>query len=107
MVRLSPVSMRGQVIEAAADAGAEVALPGGKQAATHDMATGLPNAMFFESFLGYALARRLVLPLLLAHCARQQPLLLVIDDAQWLDAESAELIGFAMRRRPGATSTAG
>jgi DNA-binding CsgD family transcriptional regulator len=27
--------------------------------------------------------------------------LLVLDDVQWLDAESAELIGFAMRRRPG------
>ena len=48
-----------------------------------------------------ALARRLVLPLLLAHCARRRAVLLVLDDAQWLDAESAELIGFAMRRRPG------
>jgi len=48
-----------------------------------------------------ALARRLVLPLLLAHCARRRRVLLVLDDAQWLDAESAELIGFAMRRRPG------
>ncbi|MGW4947829.1 AAA family ATPase [Actinoplanes sp. NPDC004185] len=48
-----------------------------------------------------ALARRLVLPGLLAHCARAQWVLLVIDDVQWLDAESAELIGFAMRRRPG------
>ena len=48
-----------------------------------------------------ALARRLVLPLLLAHCGRRRAVLLVLDDAQWLDAESAELIGFAMRRRPG------
>jgi hypothetical protein len=48
-----------------------------------------------------ALARRLVLPLLLAHAARDRPLLLVLDDVQWLDAESAELIAFAMRRRPG------
>jgi DNA-binding NarL/FixJ family response regulator len=48
-----------------------------------------------------ALARRLVLPLLLAHCARRGAVLLVLDDTQWLDAESAELIGFAMRRRPG------
>ncbi|MEV8503517.1 AAA family ATPase [Actinoplanes sp. NPDC051475] len=48
-----------------------------------------------------ALARRMVLPGLLAHCARTRPVLLVLDDVQWLDAESAELIGFAMRRRPG------
>ncbi|GGN62947.1 transcriptional regulator [Actinoplanes lobatus] len=48
-----------------------------------------------------ALARRLVMPELLAHCARTSPLLLVLDDAQWLDPESAELIGYAMRRRPG------
>lgn len=48
-----------------------------------------------------ALARRLVLPGLLAHSARAQCVLLVLDDVQWLDAESAELIGFAMRRRPG------
>ncbi|GGN07141.1 transcriptional regulator [Actinoplanes campanulatus] len=48
-----------------------------------------------------ALARRLVMPELLAHCARSSPLLLVLDDAQWLDPESAELIGYAMRRRPG------
>ncbi|MFI7375056.1 AAA family ATPase [Actinoplanes sp. NPDC049668] len=48
-----------------------------------------------------ALARRLVLPGLLAHCARGRCVLLVVDDVQWLDAESAELIGFAMRRRPG------
>ncbi|MDI6099936.1 AAA family ATPase [Actinoplanes sp. NEAU-A12] len=48
-----------------------------------------------------ALARRLALHELLAHCARAAPVLLVLDDAQWLDPESAELIGFAMRRRPG------
>ncbi|GAA2705281.1 helix-turn-helix transcriptional regulator [Actinoplanes palleronii] len=48
-----------------------------------------------------ALARRLVLPALLAHCARSVPVLLVLDDVQWLDPESAALIAFAMRRRPG------
>ncbi|MBU2669323.1 LuxR family transcriptional regulator [Actinoplanes bogorensis] len=48
-----------------------------------------------------ATARRLVLPMLLAQCARRRPVLLVLDDCQWLDAESAELIAFAMRRRPG------
>ncbi|MEU8242734.1 LuxR family transcriptional regulator [Actinoplanes missouriensis] len=50
---------------------------------------------------GPALARRLVLPELLARCARTSPVLLVVDDAQWLDPPSAELIAFAMRRRPG------
>ncbi|MBB4740954.1 DNA-binding CsgD family transcriptional regulator [Actinoplanes octamycinicus] len=48
-----------------------------------------------------ALARRLLLPALLAHCARTGPVLLVLDDVQWLDPESAELLAFAMRRRPG------
>ncbi|MFI5935156.1 AAA family ATPase [Actinoplanes sp. NPDC051494] len=48
-----------------------------------------------------ALARRLVLPGLLAHCARTAPVLLVLDDVQWLDAESAGFIGFAMRRGAG------
>jgi DNA-binding CsgD family transcriptional regulator/tetratricopeptide (TPR) repeat protein len=48
-----------------------------------------------------ALTRRRAMPALLAACARHRPVLLVLDDAQWLDAESAELIGFAMRRRPG------
>ncbi|GID31334.1 helix-turn-helix transcriptional regulator [Paractinoplanes brasiliensis] len=48
-----------------------------------------------------ALALRLVLPLLLVHSARERPVLLVLDDCQWLDAASAELIAFAVRRRPG------
>ncbi|WP_436519841.1 AAA family ATPase [Actinoplanes sp. HUAS TT8] len=48
-----------------------------------------------------ALARRLLLPALLAHCARGAGVLLVLDDVQWLDPESAALIAFAVRRRPG------
>ncbi|WP_067500816.1 LuxR family transcriptional regulator [Actinoplanes sp. TFC3] len=48
-----------------------------------------------------ALARRLVLPGLLAFCTRTAPVLLILDDTQWLDTESANLIAFAMRRRPG------
>ncbi|AEV83821.1 LuxR family transcriptional regulator [Actinoplanes sp. SE50] len=46
-------------------------------------------------------ARRLLLATLLAHCSRLAPVLLVLDDVQWLDPESAALITFAMRRRPG------
>jgi DNA-binding CsgD family transcriptional regulator/tetratricopeptide (TPR) repeat protein len=46
-------------------------------------------------------ARRLAVPSLLAACARHQPVLLVLDDVQWLDVPSAELIAFAVRRRPG------
>ncbi|WP_305784737.1 helix-turn-helix transcriptional regulator [Symbioplanes lichenis] len=48
-----------------------------------------------------ALVRRLVLPDLLVACARTAPVLILLDDVQWLDAESAALIGFAVRRRPG------
>ncbi|WP_433293152.1 AAA family ATPase [Actinoplanes sp. CA-030573] len=72
------------------------ALPPAQRAALAALRQGLPPRVGTP-----ALARRLVLPLLLAHCARRQAVLLVLDDTQWLDAESAELIGFAMRRRPG------
>ncbi|MFI5896745.1 AAA family ATPase [Actinoplanes sp. NPDC051513] len=72
------------------------ALPPAQRAALAALRQGLPPRGGNP-----ALARRLVLPLLLAHCARRRTVLLVLDDAQWLDAESAELIGFAMRRRPG------
>ena len=71
-------------------------LPPAQRAALAALRQGLPPRAGTP-----ALARRLVLPLLLAQCARRRPVLLVIDDVQWLDAESAELIGFAMRRRPG------
>ncbi|WP_433361510.1 AAA family ATPase [Actinoplanes sp. CA-142083] len=72
------------------------ALPPAQRAALAALRQGLPPRGGTP-----ALARRLVLPLMLAHCARRRAVLLVLDDAQWLDAESAELIGFAMRRRPG------
>ncbi|MFC7272536.1 AAA family ATPase [Paractinoplanes rhizophilus] len=72
------------------------ALPPAQRAALAALRQGLPPRGGTP-----ALARRLVLPLLLTHCARRRPVLLVLDDAPWLDAESAELIGFAMRRRPG------
>jgi DNA-binding CsgD family transcriptional regulator len=51
--------------------------------------------------VGAVPARRLALPSLLAACARHRPVLLVLDDVQWLDVESAEMIAFAVRRRPG------
>jgi DNA-binding CsgD family transcriptional regulator len=35
---------------------------------------------------------------LLAACAEQQPLLLVLDDIQWFDAPSSEALRFALRR---------
>jgi DNA-binding NarL/FixJ family response regulator len=71
-------------------------LPPAQRAALAALRQGLPPRAGTP-----ALARRLVLPLLLGHCARRRGVLLVLDDVQWLDAESAELIGFAMRRRPG------
>jgi DNA-binding CsgD family transcriptional regulator/tetratricopeptide (TPR) repeat protein len=76
--------------------GAATGLPPAQRSALAALRQGLPPRAGSP-----ALARRLVLPLLLARCARQQPVLLVVDDAQWLDPESAELLGFAMRRRPG------
>ncbi|WP_438865805.1 AAA family ATPase [Paractinoplanes atraurantiacus] len=75
---------------------AAAGLPPAQRAALAALRQGLPPRAGAP-----ALARRLVLPLLLARAARCQPVLLVLDDCQWLDAESAELIAFAMRRRPG------
>ncbi|MEV4350766.1 AAA family ATPase, partial [Actinoplanes sp. NPDC049596] len=75
---------------------AAAGLPAAQRAALAALRQGLPPRAG-----GPALARRLVLPLMLAHAARCRPVLLVLDDCQWLDAESAELIAFAMRRRPG------
>jgi DNA-binding NarL/FixJ family response regulator len=68
------------------------ALPPAQRAALAALRQGLPPR---------AGARRLLLPFLLACSARTRPVLIVLDDCQWLDAESAELIAFAMRRRPG------
>src|SRR6202451_911494 len=38
---------------------------------------------------------------LLSEAAEQQPLLCVIDDAQWLDPASAQTLAFVARRLPG------
>ncbi|XVU22162.1 AAA family ATPase [Actinoplanes sp. CA-054009] len=75
---------------------AAAGLPPAQRAALTALRQGLPPRAGAP-----ALARRLVLPLLLARAARGRAVLLVLDDCQWLDAESAELIAFAMRRRPG------
>lgn len=48
-----------------------------------------------------ALARRLIVAAVFAECARRAPVLLVLDDVQWLDPASADLLGAAARRRPG------
>jgi DNA-binding CsgD family transcriptional regulator len=44
------------------------------------------------------LARRLAWQALLERCALGSPVLVLIDDAQWLDAASADVIAFAARR---------
>lgn len=44
------------------------------------------------------LARRLAVRAVLDRCARQRPVLLVLDDAQWLDAGSADVLAYVMRR---------
>jgi DNA-binding CsgD family transcriptional regulator/tetratricopeptide (TPR) repeat protein len=75
---------------------ASQALPAAQRAALAAVRHGAPPRAGAS-----ALARRLALHSLFAACARQRPVLLVLDDVQCLDAESAELISFAMRRRPG------
>jgi DNA-binding CsgD family transcriptional regulator/tetratricopeptide (TPR) repeat protein/energy-coupling factor transporter ATP-binding protein EcfA2 len=47
------------------------------------------------------LARRLAWHGLLERCAEVSPVLILIDDAQWLDAASADVIAFAARRTAG------
>jgi DNA-binding CsgD family transcriptional regulator len=47
------------------------------------------------------LARRLAWHALLERCAGASPVLILIDDAQWLDAASADVIAFAARRTTG------
>jgi len=45
-----------------------------------------------------SLARRLAWQAMLDRCAESGPVLLLVDDAQWLDAASADVIGYAARR---------
>ena len=44
------------------------------------------------------LARRLAWQALLDRCAQDRPVLMLVDDAQWLDAASADVIAYAARR---------
>jgi DNA-binding CsgD family transcriptional regulator/tetratricopeptide (TPR) repeat protein len=46
-------------------------------------------------------ARRLAWQALLERCAEDQPVLLLVDDAQWLDAASADVIAYVARRVSG------
>lgn len=46
-------------------------------------------------------ARRLGWHALLTHCAARTPVLLLIDDAHWLDAATADVFGYAARRLDG------
>jgi hypothetical protein len=50
------------------------------------------------------LARRLAWHALLERCTQTSPVLILIDDAQWLDAASADVIAFAARRTAGGGS---
>jgi len=47
------------------------------------------------------LARRLAWQALLERCAADRPVLVLIDDAQWLDAASADVIAYVSRRVAG------
>ena len=47
------------------------------------------------------LARRLAWHALLERCAEASPVLVLVDDAQWLDAASADVMAFAARRTAG------
>jgi DNA-binding CsgD family transcriptional regulator len=57
------------------------------------MAFGLSHGVAPDGFLV-----RLAVLSLLSDTAREQPLICVIDDAQWLDQQSAEAFGFVARR---------
>ncbi|NGO15135.1 ATP-binding protein, partial [Streptomyces sp. HC44] len=89
---LALVDLLGLVADEVADA-----LPAPQRAALEAALTGRGESSLHRDGLALRLA---VLSVLRALAARG-PVLLVADDLQWLDAPSAELLGFAARRLGG------
>jgi predicted ATPase len=89
---LALVDLLGLVADEVADA-----LPAPQQAALEAALTGRAESSLHQD----GLALRLAVLSVLRALAAKGPVLLVADDLQWLDAASAELLGFAARRLGG------
>ncbi|WAU84195.1 AAA family ATPase [Streptomyces sp. Qhu-G9] len=89
---LALVDLLGLVADEVADA-----LPAPQQAALEAALTGRAESSLHQD----GLALRLAVLSVLRALAAKGPVLLVADDLQWLDAPSAELLGFAARRLGG------
>ncbi|MFC8195577.1 AAA family ATPase [Streptomyces sp. NPDC057298] len=89
---LALVDLLGLVADEVADA-----LPAPQQAALEAALTGRAESSLHQD----GLALRLAVLSVLRALATKGPVLLVADDLQWLDAPSAELLGFAARRLGG------
>ena len=89
---LALVDLLGLVADEVADA-----LPAPQQAALEAALTGRAESSLHQD----GLALRLAVLSVLRALAAKGPVLIVTDDLQWLDAPSAELLGFAARRLGG------
>ncbi|MGP4047575.1 AAA family ATPase [Streptomyces sp. 2A115] len=89
---LALVDLLGLIADEVADA-----LPAPQQAALEAALTGRAESSLHRD----GLALRLAVLSVLRALAAKGPVLLVADDLQWLDAPSAELLGFAARRLGG------
>ncbi|MFS8201067.1 helix-turn-helix transcriptional regulator [Streptomyces sp. CWNU-52B] len=89
---LALVDLLGLVADEVSDA-----LPAPQQAALEAALTGRAESSLHQD----GLALRLAVLSVLRALAAKGPVLLVADDLQWLDAPSAELLGFAARRLGG------